>query len=149
MDAVGEKALRAARDAALDRCVKCHARRVAADSLAQADDVKRDVDRRVSAAARAIIAAREAQGAPAPALGPDLVPDKAGDLERAFNLAWKTSATTAWKGAYHLSPSHVFNDGLFPLGAALADVTAAADAARRQAAPGAATATSTPRKDVK
>jgi hypothetical protein len=122
-----------AREAALEGCMRCHARRVAADALARADEVKREADRVLASAARAILAARSAEGAPAPRLGPGQTSTDGGALERRFHEAFRHRGPSAWKGAYHGSPGHAFAEGLEPLAAIGREVEEAAAAALERA----------------
>jgi hypothetical protein len=137
---IAAEAAGAARNAEITRCNACHSSRFAADALAAADDVKREADGLVAEAARAILAARKAEGLPAPELGPRQVPTDAPSPERRFFEMWRFHGPSAWKGAYHQSPEHVFTEGLLKLREdrrAILDETGA----RRATAP---TAPSTP-----
>jgi hypothetical protein len=132
MPALTAEEQRAARAAAIARCAACHAARFATESLAWADEVKRECDATLARAAASVLEARRAEGAAAPSLGPAQVPEQGGPLERQFFLLWKSLAPAAWKGAYHQSGAWAHAEGLVKLRAGA--IALEEDAARRVAA---------------
>jgi hypothetical protein len=93
-------------------CTRCHSSRLAEKSLREADDLKREGDAHLQLAA-AILKSLAADGYFGPAselaLGPEHGrPDPnlpgAALLERFYQM-WRFQHATAWKGAYHQSPS--------------------------------------------